>query len=144
LLIVETEINELKAIQIDFRAGSPIYIQIVEQIRQQVASGELKPNDQLPTVRQLASELRVNFNTIARAYRILDEVGLISTQQGRGTYILEETPPEMSRNIKEQSLQEMARTFIHETQQLGFSLDEILQALKNSGDENIKKNDLTN
>jgi GntR family transcriptional regulator len=88
--------------------------------------------------------LRVNFNTIARAYRILDEVGLISTQQGRGTYILEETPPEMSRNIKEQSLQEMARTFIHETKQLGFSLDEILQVLKNSSGEIKKIDDLTN
>jgi|WetSurMetagenome_2_1015567.scaffolds.fasta_scaffold49030_2 GntR family transcriptional regulator len=136
--------NELKAIQIDFRAGSPIYIQIVEQIRQQVASGELKPNDQLPTVRQLASELRVNFNTIARAYRILDEAGLISTQQGRGTYILEETTPEVSRNIKDQSLQEMARTFIHETMQLGFSLDEILQVLKNSGEENITNEEINN
>jgi GntR family transcriptional regulator len=136
--------NELKAIQVDFRAGSSIYIQIVEQIRQQVASGELKPNDQLPTVRQLASELRVNFNTIARAYRILDEAGLISTQQGRGTYILEETTPEVSRNIKEQSLQEMARTFIHETKQLGFSLDEVVLALKKSGGEIYTSEELIN
>jgi len=133
----------LKAIQIDFRAGSPIYIQIVEQIRQRVASGELKPNDQLPTVRQLASELRVNFNTVARGYRILDEAGLISTQQGRGTYILEETTPEVSQNIKEQSLQEMARTFIHETNQLGFSLDEVLQVLKNTDIEIKTKEDFT-
>lgn len=133
----------MKAIQIDFRAGSPIYIQIVEQIRQRVASGELKPNDQLPTVRQLASELRVNFNTVARGYRILDEAGLISTQQGRGTYILEETTPEVSQNIKEQSLQEMARTFIHETNQLGFSLDEVLQVLKNTDIEIKTKEDFT-
>ncbi len=133
----------MKAIQIDFRAGSPIYIQIVEQIRQQVASGELKPNDQLPTVRQLASELRVNFNTIARAYRILDEAGLISTQQGRGTYILEETTPEVSQSIKEQSLQEMARTFILETKQMGFSLEEILQEIENSYNE-INTKDINN
>jgi GntR family transcriptional regulator len=64
-------------IQIDFRSGQPIYLQIVEQIRQMVARGELQPGDQLPTVRQLATDLRVNFNTVARAYRLLDEAGLI-------------------------------------------------------------------
>jgi GntR family transcriptional regulator len=134
----------LRAIQIDFRAGSPIYIQIVEQIRQQVASGELKPDDQLPTVRQLASELRVNFNTIARAYRILDEGGLISTQQGRGTYILEETTPEVSRSIKEQSLREMARTFVLETRKLSFSLEEIQFEINKANNEIISKEDLNN
>ena len=59
--------------QLDFRSGVPIYTQIVEQVRQKVASGELRQGDQLPTVRQLATELRVNFNTVARAYRLLDE-----------------------------------------------------------------------
>jgi GntR family transcriptional regulator len=119
----------LKTIQIDFRSDSPIYNQIVEQIRLQVVSGELKQDEQLPTVRQLASELRVNFNTIARAYRILDEAGLISTQQGRGTYILDEATPEVSQKIKEQSLHDLARIFIHEAKLMGFSFDEIEQAL---------------
>ena len=81
-------------LKIDFRSGLPIYTQVVEQIRRMLASGELKPGDQLPTVRQLATDLRVNFNTIARAYRLLDEAGLISTQQGRGTYIWEPPGPE--------------------------------------------------
>ena len=137
LFSAEEEKDELKVIPIDFRAGSPIYIQIVEQIRQQVASGELKPDDQLPTVRQLASELRVNFNTIARAYRILDEAGLISTQQGRGTYILEGATPEVSRSIKVQSLQEMASAFLVEAKQLGFSLEEILQEITKANNENV-------
>ena len=107
----------------------------MEQIRQQVAAGELKPDDQLPTVRQLASELRVNFNTIARAYRILDEAGLISTQQGRGTYILAGATPEVSRSIKVQSLQEMASAFLVEAKQLGFSLEEILQEITKANNE---------
>ena len=76
-------------ISLDFGSSDPIYVQIVNQVREQLTTGELKPGDQLPTVRQLASELRVNFNTIARAYRLLDEAGLISTQRGRGTYLLE-------------------------------------------------------
>ena len=53
----------IENIQLDFRSGTPIYTQIVEQVKQQVVSGELKPGDQLPTVRALALELRVNFNT---------------------------------------------------------------------------------
>ena len=110
----------MKVIPIDFRAGSPIYIQIVEQIRQQVASGELKPDDQLPTVRQLASELRVNFNTIARAYRILDEAGLISTQQGRGTYILEGATPEVSRSIKVQVAARDGKYIFSRSKAIGF------------------------
>ena len=76
-------------LEIDFRSGIPIYLQVVERIKERLAAGQLKPGDQLPTVRSLALELRVNFNTIARAYRIMDESGIISTQQGRGTYILE-------------------------------------------------------
>ena len=88
-------------IKIDFRSGQPIYIQIVEQIRHMVGSGELKQGDQLPTVRQLAAELRVNFNTVARAYRLLDEMGLISTQKGRGTFIWEK-PSEASLQLLRQ------------------------------------------
>ena len=70
-------------IEIDFRDHIPIYIQLMGQIKQLIAAGELKPGDQLPTVRQLAADLRVNFNTIARTYRLLDEEGIISTQHGR-------------------------------------------------------------
>jgi GntR family transcriptional regulator len=70
---------------LDFRSGVPVYVQLVEQVLQYLSSGSLKPGDQLPTVRQMAAALRVNFNTVARAYRMLDEAGLISTQQSRGT-----------------------------------------------------------
>lgn len=119
----------MKGIRIDFRAISPIYIQIVEQIRQQLAASDLQPGDQLPTVRQLASELRVNFNTIARSYRILDEAGLISTQQGRGTYILDEPDPEVVAHIRQHSLQELTAGFIEDASQLGFSASEIMQSV---------------
>ena len=76
-------------IEINFTSHIPIYVQLIDQIKNKIASGDLKPGDQLPTVRQLAADLRVNFNTIARAYRLLDEEGVISTQHGRGTFILE-------------------------------------------------------
>jgi len=114
-------------LKLDFRSGLPIYTQIVEQIRHMLASGELKPGDQLPTVRQLATDLRVNFNTIARAYRMLDEAGLISTQQGRGTYIWETPSPEASQKLRLEGLNELTRRYLAEAAALGFSLDEVRQ-----------------
>jgi GntR family transcriptional regulator len=112
-------------IKINFRSDQPIYIQIVEQIRRQVASGELKQGDQLPTVRQLATDLRVNFNTVARAYRLLDEAGLISTQQGRGTYIWEQPSPENLERLRGQELAGLTERYLDETRRLGFSAEQV-------------------
>jgi DNA-binding transcriptional regulator YhcF (GntR family) len=80
-------------IQLDFRAKIPLYLQLVEQLRQQIEHGWLQAEEQLPPVRTLAERLRVNFNTVARAYRILDIEGWISTQQGRGTFITTQSWP---------------------------------------------------
>lgn len=123
----------MKSLQfnLDFRSGVPSYIQIVEQVEAFLATGELKPGDQLPTVRQLASELRVNFNTIARAYRMLDEAGLISTQQGRGTFLLEQPSPEAIRILKQESLQIQTLRFVKNLAKQGFSLEECEQAAQN-------------
>jgi len=120
----------IENIQLDFRSGIPIYTQIVEQVNQQVVSGELKPGDQLPTVRALALELRVNFNTVARAYRLLDEAGIISTQQGRGTYILEVPPPKRTDKLRQQALEALTRDYLSEAHRLGCSPDEISKVLK--------------
>jgi GntR family transcriptional regulator len=117
-------------IQIDFRSGIPIYIQISDQIRQFVAQGDLQPGSQLPTVRQLATELRINYNTVARAYRLLDETGLISTQQGRGTYIWEEPTEEMAKKFKKRTLEELTRNYRDQVKQLGYSLDDAIEELK--------------
>ena len=112
-------------IQLDFRSGQPIYLQLVEQIRRLIASGELKSGDQLPTVRQLATDLRINFNTVARAYRLLDEAGLISTQHGRGTYIWEAPSEETTRQLRLQALEELTARYLSETARLGFSYAEV-------------------
>jgi len=119
----------IENIQLDFRSGTPIYTQIVEQVKLQVVGGELKPGDQLPTVRALALELRVNFNTVARAYRLLDEAGIISTQQGRGTYILEVPPPERTDKLRQQALAALTRDYLSEAYRLGCSPDDINKAL---------------
>jgi len=119
--------NKKLTLQIDFRSGLPIYTQIVNQVQTQVASGILKPDGQLPTVRALAEELRVNFNTVARAYRILDEARIISTQQGRGTYITEILPPNVSEKLRRETLEALTQRYISEAMRLDFSKSEIRQ-----------------
>ena len=114
-------------VSIDLRSDIPIYLQLIEQVRQQVADGRLKPGDQLPTVRALASELHINFNTVSRAYRLLDEAGIISTQQGRGTYILEMPPPEIIERLRWESLTAITRNYLGQAQKLGFSFDQIIE-----------------
>jgi len=110
---------------LDFRSHVPIYVQLVDRVKHLVATGVLKPGDQLPTVRQLAAELRVNFNTVARAYRILDEAGVISTQQGRGTFVLEPLPLERASRLREAALEGLARSFLADAARMGFVADEV-------------------
>lgn len=119
--------NRMLILQIDFRSGLPIYTQIVNQVQAQVVSGILKHGDQLPTVRALAEELRVNFNTVARAYRILDEARIISTQQGRGTYITEIPPPNVTEKLRRETLEALTQKYISEATRLDFSKSEIRQ-----------------
>ena len=113
-------------IQLDFRASLPIYAQIVAQVRQAIASAELKPGERLPTVRLLAADLGVNFNTVARAYRLLDRSGFVSTQQGRGTYVWEIPSSE---NLRQESLDELTRRYLAEAARLARSPDEVAKVL---------------
>ena len=117
-------------IKLDFRSNEPIYLQIARQVEQLVAKGELKLGDQLPTVRELATELRINFNTVGRAYRVLDETRLISTQRGRGTYIWEQPTEETMKQLKKKSLEELTQTYTDQITQLGYSLDDAIDELK--------------
>jgi len=101
----------------------------MDQVRHLIVVGQLKKDDQLPTVRQLATELRVNFNTVARAYRLLDEAGLISTQQGRGTYILDQPSQDTREKMRLEALQTLTERYIKQTNRLGFSRQAILEEI---------------
>jgi GntR family transcriptional regulator len=122
-------LNDLSgSIQVDFRSDEPIYLQIARQIEQLVANGTLKKGDQLPTVRELATELRINFNTVSRAYRILDEAALISTQRGRGTYIWEKPTETPSRRLRQEDLAHLTQRYLQDAVRLGFTPDEVKTA----------------
>jgi GntR family transcriptional regulator len=74
-------------ISLDTNSGTPLYLQLKEQMRLSIATGTLRPGEQLPTVRDLAAQLRVNPNTVARVYRELCAEGLLSSRQGSGTFV---------------------------------------------------------
>jgi GntR family transcriptional regulator len=75
--------------QIDFKSGTPVYLQLVEQVRHAAASGGLRAGEPLPSIRPLAEELRVNRNTIAKAYAELENQGVIETIPGKGCFLRE-------------------------------------------------------
>jgi GntR family transcriptional regulator len=79
--------------QIDFKTGKPVYLQLVDQIRYAAASGGLRHGEMLPSIRPLAEELRVNRNTIAKAYAELESQGVIETIPGKGCFLKENNTP---------------------------------------------------
>ena len=80
-------------IQLDYRDARPIYGQILDGIREQIRAGILQPGDRLPSVRELAAELTINPNTIQRAYRELETMGLIATVPGKGCFVCGQSDP---------------------------------------------------
>jgi GntR family transcriptional regulator len=117
-------------VQVDFRSEEPIYLQIARQIEELVGVGDLNVGDQLPTVREMATELSINFNTVARAYRLLDESRIISTQRGRGTYIWEKPSEEARHVLKEANLENLLQGMINEIESKGYTYEEVKEALQ--------------
>ena len=117
-------------ISLDFQGDLPIYVQIMNGIKRLIARGLLQPGDQLPTLRQLASDLDVNFSTVARAYHLLDEEGIISTQHGRGTYILPLAGPNVQTAKENLALEDLTFRYLENAAQLGYSVEEVQAALK--------------
>jgi GntR family transcriptional regulator len=89
--------------QIDFKTGKPVYLQLVDQIRYAAASGALRPGESLPSIRPLAEELRVNRNTIAKAYAELESQGVIETLPGKGCFLKENHSP-FTKRVRDQLL----------------------------------------
>ncbi len=80
-------------IQLNFKSGKPVYLQVVDQIKAAAASGALRPGEPLPSIRPLAEQLRINRNTVAKAYTELETQGVIETLVGRGCFLKENNSP---------------------------------------------------
>lgn len=92
-------------LQINFKSGKPVYLQVVDQIKAAAASGALRPGEALPSIRPLAEELRVNRNTIAKAYSELESLGVIETIPGKGCFLKENHSP-LRKEVRRQLLVE--------------------------------------
>lgn len=124
---------------LDMTSGIPFYKQIILQVEMAIADGRLVTGDQLPTVRSLAVSLRINPNTVARAYGELEIRGVVSTQQGSGTYISDKKL-EFSDVERERIITELAKHFVSNAAAYGFTIPEIiarLRELDGSGDREV-------
>ena len=108
----------------------PIYVQIEEQMRAMIAAGQLRPGDQLPTIRQLAADLRVNYNTVARAYLDLDRDGIITTQRGRGTFVTGVPDAAEMERLRIVKLRSVIRAALQEARHLGYTAEEVQEAFQ--------------
>jgi GntR family transcriptional regulator len=110
-------------------SGSPIFRQIVDQVRLAAATGRLAPGDLLPSVRALAERLLVNPNTVAKAYGELSRDGIIETQQGRGVFIAQ--PRQIYTKAERlRRLSPLLDSLVNEGLSLGFAPEEIVEALE--------------
>lgn len=110
-------------------SGEPIYRQLKRQIKHAVATGVLEPGDQLPTVRELAEELVVNPNTVARAYRETRQDGLLESTRGRGTFVSERAD-ELTRDQRRARLRPFLEQAVAEARSLGYGPDELREELE--------------
>ena len=114
---------------LDYSSGIPVYRQIIDQIRFGIASGQLKPGEQLPTVRALAVELKVNLNTVSKAYKELEIKNVLETQQGTGTFISHAVMP-LAEKERSDKLKEICTQFSAVAFSYGFSKEDIIQEIK--------------
>ncbi|TFH05936.1 MAG: GntR family transcriptional regulator [Spirochaetales bacterium] len=116
-------------IALDATGGVPFYRQIILQVEMAISDGRLKSGSQLPTVRGLAVDLQINPNTVARAYNELEIRGIVTTQQGTGTFISDQRI-ELTDIEREQILFRLAQSFLGSASSYGFTLPEIVDYLK--------------
>ena len=114
---------------LDPKTGMPFYRQIIDQIKFGIAKGNLKAGEQLPTVRALAVDLKVNLNTVAKAYKELEILNVLETQQGTGTFI-STSDFQLPQSEMKKKLQEICDEFSSIAFSYGFSLDSIINELQ--------------
>ncbi|NBB15308.1 GntR family transcriptional regulator [Caulobacter sp. SLTY] len=120
---------------IDTADARPIYVQIMDEVRRALVMGALRPEDPLPSVRQLAADLRLNPNTVAQAYRELERDGIVYVRRGQGTFIADRATPDAERAAL---IAEVARRALVDAHRHGLSADDLIQAIRDAAAADAK------
>jgi GntR family transcriptional regulator len=115
--------------RLDPKSGVPFYRQVIDQIRYGIATGSLRVGEQLPTVRSLAVELKVNLNTVSKAYKELEIQSILETQQGTGTFI-GMTKVKINRGESKKKLADICNEFLGIAASYGFTTDDVIEEIK--------------
>jgi len=113
-------------LRIDPSSAVPVYAQVVEQVRTLIALRALRPGDKLPSVRELAAQVRINRNTAAKAYQLLEAMGVLETRAGQGTFVADGVPP-WSRDERQRRLEHSLNRALVEAYHLEIPFDEVLK-----------------
>ena len=124
--------------RLNLESGVPVYRQIMDQVRGAMASGSLSAGDQLPTVRQLAVDLAINPNTVARAYRELELGGLLETHQGTGSFISAQKIKRADVE-RERQLAQIVGDCVSRAGAMGFTVDDVVEYLRKSAAESTRR-----
>jgi GntR family transcriptional regulator len=116
---------------IDANDPTPLYAQLERAIRVAIATGRLRAEDKMPTVRQLAVDLRINANTVAKVYSELERAGVLESRRGVGTFVRVTDVPAISNRDHARQLAMLIDRFLAEAGSLGFSADDVLEHLRN-------------
>ncbi|MBU3198440.1 GntR family transcriptional regulator [Clostridium estertheticum] len=111
----------------EFNDKSPIYLQIMDIIKMDIVIGKLKSNDKLPSVREMAMNMNVNPNTLQRSYQELERLGIVYTQRGTGTFVVESE--NLVDDLKKEMAKEVIDSFILRMRNLGFNDNEIIKSV---------------
>ncbi|MGH9904300.1 MAG: GntR family transcriptional regulator [Pyrinomonadaceae bacterium] len=118
---------------------TPLYAQLTRAIQFAIATGKLRIGDQLPTVRQMAVDLRINANTVARVYTELERTGIVETRRGVGTFVCARHFEAKQKRQHDNELRNLADRVIAEVGALGFSLDDLIVQLQSRRKKELRK-----
>ena len=122
----------------EFNDKTPIYLQIMDIIKMNIVTGKLESKDKLPSVREMAMNLKVNPNTLQRSYQELERLGIVYTQRGTGTFVGEDK--DMVDDLKREMAKEVIDSFILRMKSLGFTANEIIKSVSKETME-VKQNE---
>src|SRR5579863_1746392 len=125
---------------LDDASGVPVYLQIREQVQHAISRGELRPGDQLPTVREVAVNLEINPNTVNRAYADLERESVLTSRRGRGTFINDRKHQTSDMSAQRTRIRDIARRALGEARAFGFKAEELIEAITRVAREDQRQN----